>query len=157
MRIMLFAAVGAVALASAVPAAKPLTKARALAVMDERHKGMEAIGKANKNLRRSLQSDSPDITIIRQSATQISQLARTSSGWFPAGTGPELGKTGAKPEIWQNPQDFAAKVAAFQKTAQAFHATAASGNDFGAMKARYAELGKACAACHDNYRSELQH
>ena len=32
----------------------------------------------------------------------IADCRRKASSWFPPGTGPELGKTGAKPEIWQN-------------------------------------------------------
>jgi cytochrome c556 len=83
-------------------------------------------------------------------------LSKKASGWFPAGTGPEVGKTGAKPEIWKTPQDFAAKLGAFQKAALVFNA-AASGNDMNAAKARYADLGGACKACHDKYRSEMHH
>ena len=37
-----------------------------------------------------------------------------------------------------------------------FNAAAASG-DVGAIKARYADLGGACKACHDKYRSEMHH
>lgn len=156
MRIHLLAAAAAVSVTAAGIAFAALPKDKALAIMHERHEGMEMIGKANKSLRRELQSSSPDPVAVRLAAAQTAQLSRKASGWFPAGTGPELGKTGAKPEIWQNSRDFAAKLAAFQRSAQALNA-AAAGNDMAAVKARYAEIGQTCKACHDKYRSEMHH
>ena len=44
--------------------------------------------------------------ICRPPLARSRDLSRKASGWFPAGTGPELGKTGAKPEIWQNRARF---------------------------------------------------
>ena len=75
-------------------------------------------------------------------AAKIADLSQKASGWFPKGTGPELGKTGAKPEIWQNPKDFAAKLSQFPGAARAFNAAAASG-DLNAIKARGGDLGQA--------------
>ena len=132
------------------------TKAQALAIMHERHEGMETIGKNFKAIHRELDAGSPDLAVVRTSAKTVADLARKASGWFPQGTGPELGKTGAKPEIWQDPKDFVAKLAALQKAAPAF-AQAASGGDLAVIKARYADLGGTCKACHDKYRSEMHH
>jgi cytochrome c556 len=144
------------AAALALIAAAPPTRGALLSVMHDRHEGMEAIGKANKAANRELQGGSPDLNVVRLSARQINDLARKAPGWFPAGTGPAAGKTGAKPEIWQNPQDFAAKLAAFQKSAAAFNAIAA-GNDVGAIKAGFSDLAGTCKACHEKYRSEMKH
>jgi cytochrome c556 len=132
--------------------------AQAAAIMHERHEGMESIGNNFKTLHRELDSSSPNIATVRSSAAAIAGLSKKASGWFPAGTGPDVGKTGAKPDIWlpQNQSDFAAKLAAFQKAAQVFNAAAVSG-DVNAIKARYAELGGACKACHDKYRAEMHH
>jgi cytochrome c556 len=124
--------------------------------MHDRHEGMETIGDANKSLRRELQSSSPDPVAVRLAAGQIAQLSRKASGWFPHGSGPNLGRTGAKPEIWQDPKDFSAKLAAFQKAALALNSAAAAG-DMNAVKARYADIGGTCKACHDKYRSEMKH
>ena len=87
---------------------------------------------------------------------QIADLSQKASGWFPAGTGPDVGKTGAKPEIWQNPQDFAAKLRNFQAAARRSTPPRQPG-DVDAIKARFADLGGACKACHDKYRSEMHH
>ena len=156
MRNMLLTAVGAVALASAAVAAAPLTKGQALAVMHDRHEGMEDIGKQNKVLRRELTATSPDLAAVRGAAATIARHASEASHWFPAGTGPNLGKTGAKPEIWQKPQDFAVKLHNFQVAARAFDAAAKAG-DLNAIKERYAGLADTCKACHDTYRSEMHH
>jgi cytochrome c556 len=115
---------------------------------------MEKIGKSTKAINQQLKSDSPDLAVIRSSAATIADLASKSSSWFPAGSGKEVNpKTRAKAEIWQKPEDFAAKDRDFQQAAQALKA-AADGGDLDAVKARFADLGKSCKACHDSYRAE---
>ena len=157
MRIVPIAFASALILAAAASAATlKVGGAPAARVMHERHEGMETIGKNFKALHREFDSASPFAPAVRTGAVQIADLSKKASGWFPAGTGPEAGKTGAKPEIWQNPQDFAAKLSAFQKASLAFQ-TAAAGNDMTAAKARFADLGGSCKACHDKYRAEMHH
>jgi cytochrome c556 len=156
MRVHAFAAAAAMSLAAAGLSAAALPRDKAVTVMHDRHEGMEAIGKTNKILHRELDSASPNLGVVRQSAAQIQQLSRRASGWFPTGTGPELGKTGAKPEIWQDPRDFSAKLAEFQKAAQMFNDAARRG-DLSGIKARYADLGGTCKACHDKYRMDMHH
>ena len=90
------------------------------------------------------------------SAKSITDFAPHVASLFPPGTGPDVGKTGAKPEIWQDPQDFTAKAGDFQKAAQAFGGAVQSG-DMNAIKATWADLGKSCKACHDKYRAEMHH
>lgn len=136
--------------------AAPVSGAAAQKVMHERHEGMETIGKTTKAIKRELDGSSPNMTEVRAGAAQIADLSHKASGWFPAGTGPDVGKTGAKPEIWQNPQDFASKLHNFQTAATAFNVAAMSG-DVNAIKGKFGELGQACKACHDKYRSEMHH
>jgi len=127
-------------------------------VMHARHEGMETIGKTTKAINRELHGDSPNLSVVKAGAAQLADLSRKSSGWFPEGTGPEVGKTGAKPDIWspQNKADFAAKLRNFQTAAQAFNVAAMSG-DAGAIRARFADLGGTCKACHDKYRMDMHH
>jgi cytochrome c556 len=139
-----------------IPAAAPATKEEALKIMHERHEGMEQIGKSTKSIKRQLDSSTPDVAEIRTAAATITELAAKSPSWFPQGTGPDVGKTGAKPEIWQNYPDFAAKDRDFERAAQAFDAAAKTG-DLTQIKAGFADLGKSCKACHDKYRSEMHH
>ena len=134
----------------------PVAGEQAKALMHERHEGMESIGKASKAIHEQLAGSSPDLAVIRSSAARIADLSQKSSGWFHAGTGPDVGKTGARPAIWQNPQDFSAKLANFQVAAKAFQ-EAANGSDIAAIKAKLGPLGEACKACHDKYRSKMKH
>ena len=147
-------AVPVILLVASAAAAAPLSKQVALRIMHERHEGMEAVGKANKLLRREITSDSPNIGAIRASAGTMASLAARSGKWFPKGTGPEVGKTGAKPEIWQKPADFAAKVRDFQVASRTLQQAAARG-DLAAVKTGYGKLGGTCKACHDPYRNEM--
>jgi cytochrome c556 len=127
-------------------------------VMHARHEGMETIGKNNKVVSRELRASSPDMGAVRSAAANIAKLSFEAGAWFPQGTGPAVGKTGAKADIWlpQNKADFATKLHNFQVAAPKFQA-AAAGNDLAATKARYAELGATCKACHDKYRAEMKH
>jgi len=145
-----------IAVFAAAAVAAPLTKGRALAIMHQRHEGMEKIGDTNKLLRREITSSSPFVPAIQSGAATIAGLSVKATGWFPRGTEPELGKTGARPQIWQTPQDFIAKLHNFQGAAQAINAAAKSG-DMNAIKARYADLNGACKACHDKYRMDMHH
>jgi cytochrome c556 len=131
----------------------PATKEEALKLMHDRHEGMEQIGKSTKAIGQELKKDDPNIGIIRTNANIINDLAAKSEHWFPAGTGPDVGKTRAKAEIWQKPEDFAAKDRDFRLAAQAFTGAANSG-DVNAIKPDFAALGKTCKACHDSYRTE---
>src|SRR5438309_1710705 len=79
--------------------AVPWPKDRALALMKERHEGMESIGDAFKALHRDL-GGTPDLATVRGNAAKIAGLSRAASRWFPAGTGPDVAKTRALPQIW---------------------------------------------------------
>ena len=59
--------------------------------------------------------------------------------------------TDAKAEIWANREDFETKMANWQEQAAKLADVAKSG-DFDQIKAQFVETGKACKACHDDYR-----
>lgn len=136
--------------AAAGPVA-PLRKEAALALMKERHENYEKIGDSMKAVSREMKAGSPNLAKVRASADQIAALAPKVPTWFPRGTGPDIGKTHARAEIWQKPADFKAKADAFAKSAVAFQA-AARGGDLSAIRAAQGDLGKSCKACHDFYR-----
>lgn len=122
-------------------------------LMHERHENYERIGDAMKVITRELKTDSPDLARVRQGADTIAMLAPQVKTWFPAGTGPEAGKTEAKAEIWQRPDDFRSKARGLEQASAAFQA-AAQGSNLAAIRAAHADLGKACKACHDLYREK---
>ncbi|HEY0165114.1 MAG TPA: cytochrome c [Sphingomicrobium sp.] len=130
-----------------------VAKEQAGALLKERHENYEKIGDAMKVISRELKGDSPDLAAVRQNAGIVANLAPQIPSWFPPGTGPDAGKTDAKAEIWQKPDDFIAKSTAFTAAARAFN-TAAQGTDLAAIRAAQGTMGKTCKACHDLYREE---
>ena len=146
---------------AAVPAEAPKSaglgpapaKEAALKLMHDRHEDMERIGDAVKATARALKSQSPDLSVIRSSAATIAELSPQIPSWFPAGTGPDVGKTHAKPAIWEKPEDFVLKAREFDAVAKTHHA-AAVGGDINAIKASFADLGKGCKSCHEPYRAK---
>lgn len=148
------AAANATETALADAGSTPLERDQALALMKERHENYEKIGDAMKVIGRELKGDSPDLAAVRTNGDTIASLAPQAASWFPEGTGPDVGKTYAKAEIWQKPEDFKAKAADFSKAALAFQ-SAARGTDVAAMRTALGDLGKSCKACHDSYRSKV--
>lgn len=134
------------------PLGAPVSGERAKTLMHDRHEGMEDIGDAFRVISREMKAATPNLAAVRENSGIIARLAPQVSGWFPPGTDPTVGKTRAKPEVWQKPEDFAAKTRDFQQAVRAFHAAAQRG-DVAALKAAHANLGKTCKACHDPYRA----
>ena len=81
----------------------------------------------------------------------ITRLDQTSM--WPAGTDSmSIDGTRAKPEIWENLDDFVAKYVALQTAVVALQAAAGTGLD--GMRAAVGPVGAACQACHQSYRDE---
>jgi cytochrome c556 len=133
-------------------AAAPLSGEQALAAIKQREDHMDSFGDETKKIGKALKSQSPDVAAIRQSAAKIADLAPRLLTWFPNGTAVGVGKSRAKPEIWQKPEDFALKAHDLEQAAMQFNVAAKSG-DLGQINATFEALGKACKACHDLYRA----
>ena len=73
--------------------------------------------------------------------------------WDKFGPGTDMGNTKAKPEIWENVDDFKAKAEKMQTETAKLLQVAQTG-DLAALKAQVGETGKSCKACHDNYRNK---
>ena len=69
------------------------------------------------------------------------------------GDGSDKGTTRAKPEIWENKADFESKMNDLKTAAAALQKTTAGG-DREAIAADVGAVGKACKACHDEYKSK---
>jgi cytochrome c556 len=131
----------------------PVDAETARRLMEERQANYKKIGDAMRLVTRELRSGSPNLGSVRDGAVTIATLAPMVPSWFPAGTGAEMGKTGALEVIWQRPEDFETKARDFEQAANSFRA-AAQGSDLAAMRSAHGELGKSCKACHDLYREE---
>jgi cytochrome c556 len=148
----------ATAAASAVQVSTtPVDKDTAAKLMHQRHEAMEHLGKSSKTIKRGLDETPIDRTVIQQAAAPIfDTTAAKIVSWFPAGTGPDVGKTGAKPDIWNNPQDFSQKAGDYEAAAKQLREAMASAQP-DQVKASFADLQKTCKACHDKYRAEMKH
>jgi len=67
--------------------------------------------------------------------------------------GSEKGKTRAKPEIWENMDDFKTKFGNLQDAIATLEKAADSG-DRGTIAKAVGETGKACKSCHDEYKAK---
>ncbi len=81
-------------------------------------------------------------------ATAMSKLP--FAGFVP---GSDTGDTRAKPAIWTDTEKVKGLATKMQEEMVKFNAAAKTGN-IDTIKAAVGETGKACKACHDDYRKE---
>jgi cytochrome c556 len=140
----------------AAPAGILLAAASAQDLQKARHDHYHELGDAFKTVRDQTRAGSPNLAKIRAAAQVINEASIDQGRWFPAGTGPEAGKTRALPVIWQKPEDFKAAQKVFSDAAPKLLAAANAG-DLNALRASYGDLGKACKNCHDTFRAPEEH
>ena len=92
-----------------------------------------------------------DAEVFARNAEIVAFMSRLPLEGFTPGS--ETGDTKAKPEIWLNMDDFKAKLEKMQQEVDALAKVAKTGN-FDNSKAQLGEAGKACKACHDEYRNK---
>ncbi|MEZ5558685.1 MAG: cytochrome c [Pseudomonadales bacterium] len=134
----------------ALALALTLTTASALAdegAAEYRHHVYEALGGHMQSMADILRQKVAHTDHLAPHARAIADLSEIAPTLFPAGS--EGGD--ALPAIWENPDDFNAKMTAFGEAAQALKAATASGEGVGPA---FQNLAKACKACHEEYRAE---
>jgi len=95
--------------------------------------------------------ESKDYATVEAKAKDIMGTADKIPSLFPKGS--TTGKTKAKPEIWEKPDDFAKSAKNLSKAASELAAAAKSGDD-AAVGTKVKALGDACGACHKQFRAE---
>jgi cytochrome c556 len=147
---------GAIALATAIGFATVATLVKAADPITDRREAMKGNGAAMKAINEVLKNGGAAADLEKH-ATQLNDTAMKVGTLFPAGTdqpqGKDPGQTMAKPEIWQNPDDFAAEVKKFQEESAMFK-TAVAGGDMGVIKAEFEKLGGVCGDCHKQFRAK---
>lgn len=152
------AAVASIAVSAAVlaPVNGLVADATTKDLMEARHDHYHALGDAFKTVRDESRSRSPDWDALKAAAKAVSDASINQARWFPAGTGPEAGKTRALPEIWTKPDDFTAAQKLFSEAAPKLLAAANSGEK-SAVATQFGQVGRTCKNCHDNFRSPDDH
>jgi cytochrome c556 len=147
---------GAIAVATAIGFATVATLVQAADPITTRREAMKGNGAAMKAINETLEKGGTAADLAPHAA-KINDTAMKIATLFPAGSdqpqGKDPGQTMAKAEIWQDPDDFAAKVKAFQDEAAMFN-TAVTGGDMGVIKAEFEKLGGTCGGCHKTYRAK---
>ena len=130
---MLFAAGG-------LDAASPGIVKKRIAAMEAAVKSIDAALKSGSAVDRA--GLARQAQIIADQGDRIVEL-------FPAGSG--VKGSGASPRIWKEADAFAARADALVDAAIDFNSTAEDG-DRKALTETFAEIGRACAACHQDFR-----
>jgi cytochrome c556 len=95
-----------------------------------------------------------DAAVAAKSATHIGELGGMIPDVFTFDTRDKTSaKTKAQDGVWTNQADFKAKADDLVKAATALQ-EAAKGGDKGATLKAAGAVGKACGACHDNFRNK---
>ena len=147
---MLTTAAAVIGLVTALPAAAQFAKPEdavkyrknALFVMSQHFGRVSAMAQGKIPFDAKAAAENAEI------ATMMSKLPYVA---FIEGT--DKGDTKAKPEIWTEMDKFRAAASKMQDEMAKLNVAAKSGN-LDAIKAAAGDTGKACKACHDNYRKE---
>lgn len=146
-------------LALAIPAGSLIASEAALSPLEmqkARHDHYHELGDAFKGLRDQTKASVPDFAELQKFAQIVNDASINQGRWFPKGTGPEAGKTRALPEIWAKPVEFEAAQKMLTENAGNLLATT-KGADIEAVRAAFAQTGKACKNCHDTFRAPDDH
>lgn len=92
-----------------------------------------------------------DAQVAARNAGIVADMSRVAPDAFVRGS--DAGETAVRPEVWSKSQDFAKVMDNFQQQATKLTEVAQAG-DFNAFRAQVGETGKACKACHDDFRKK---
>lgn len=131
---------GAVGQTPESPPASPVT---------DRQMAMEAVSERMKELSQMARNPSSfDRQAARARTLEIVELLKTAESGFQADPKSDPTETWARPEIWQKPEDFAARFQAAHEKARAL----AEVDSAEALGSGLRALGQTCKSCHDSFR-----
>lgn len=141
---------GALAGASAALAQGSAAEQKAV---EQRQALLKEVDKAFKPIGEIVKRKAPyDAAVVQAGAAQLATLAPKIPEAFALDTHAATGiKTKARENIWTSMPDFKAKAEALVKAIDGLAAAGKSGDEK-ALRPAFAAVGKACSACHDNYK-----
>ena len=92
-----------------------------------------------------------DADRVETNAGRLLALSKMLSDAFAADTRANDVSTEALDVIWEQPDEFAAKVEATIEASNRLLTVAATGDE-GAMRKAIGDLGSSCGSCHDDFR-----
>jgi cytochrome c556 len=126
-------------------------------IVKKRQDAMKANGGDMKAINEFLEKGVGTADDVKAKAGSIKEHSALIVGLFPAGTGMDdgVGKTGAKKEIWEKPDEFKAAADNLGTLAGKLEEAAATG-DKQQMADAFGALGKnGCGGCHQTFRQKL--
>ena len=88
---------------------------------------------------------------VAKNAAVAAEMSKLPWDAFVAGT--DKGDTGAKPEIWTDAAKFKSAAEKMEQEISKL-AQVAKGGDLNAIKVQFGATGKACKACHDDFKKK---
>jgi cytochrome c556 len=115
----------------------------------QRKNVMKGVGAATRTGTQMARGEIPfDAAKAKEILQTYARAAATTHEFFPE-TAKTGGETTASPRIWENQADFRARFDAWGRDIEK---ASASTNDLDSFKTAFAEVTKACGACHQTYR-----
>lgn len=140
---------------AALPAFALADTAIGLAAVKNRQKVMDGLGDDVKTIHKFVtgQGTTADAATA---AANLNKLAQQVPSLFPPGTSQTdfPGKSAAKPEIWDNPDDMKSLEQALQTDAAALETATATGDATKTSGALGTLAHNSCGACHQTYRGK---
>ncbi len=95
-----------------------------------------------------------DAGVAATAANNIYSLSKVNNSmlWPKGSDNSQLDSTRAKPAIWENFDDVKEKHGNWQAAVEKLAQDAGNGKD--ALKMSFGPVGKACKACHDDYKAK---
>lgn len=118
------------------------------AISEKRRDLMKEMSSARKALRKSAKAGKAGAAEVAQAEKIAAVIAQLENLWV-AGSGSDMVKGRAKPEIWKNEADFKERFAKLQKAA-ADGVKAAKAGDAKGISAAMGDTG--CGGCHKRFR-----
>jgi len=153
-RLVSFGIAASLLASAAVWAAPAKDAAEAQKAIDARSAHFKEMGKAMEPIGNMLRRKAPyDAAIVEKQSAQIVELAKLIPSKYETDTRkfPDI-KTEALDGIWASKADFDAKADGLVKAATELNGKSKGGGSADTFTKDAAAVGKACSACHDNYR-----
>ena len=116
---------------------------------DYRHETMEAVGAHMKSIAAILQEKVAHTRHLQVHADALAGLAKITPDIFPDGS--QGGE--ALDLIWEEPDDFAETLNAFEESTAKFQ-EAVTSSDMDTIRTAVKVVGQSCKGCHDKYRED---
>ncbi len=101
-----------------------------------------------------LKASAPNLQVIQHAAATVEFASKLPyEAFIPGSESGGTPPTRAKPEVFKD-TDKVKNLAEKMQAAVANLNTVAKGGDINAIRAAFGDAGKACKACHDDYRKE---